>query len=41
MIYSIGLADQYGVDLTDCVREKLKKNAVKYPIKVSGPKDEA
>lgn len=41
LIYSIGLADQYGVDLTDCVREKLKKNAVKYPIKASGPKDEA
>ena len=32
LIYSIGLADQYGVDLTACVRDKLKKNAVKYPV---------
>lgn len=39
LIYSIGFADQYGVDLAGCVRDKLRKNAVKYPAPSGGPDD--
>ena len=33
LIYSIALAYDYGFDIEKIIREKLKKNSVKYPIK--------
>jgi NTP pyrophosphatase (non-canonical NTP hydrolase) len=35
LIYLIRLADKLNIDLLDATREKIKKNAVKYPVKKS------
>lgn len=35
LIYSIGLANRYGVDLSSCILDKMKKNAKKYPVEES------
>lgn len=32
MIYCIGMANAYDVDLTECIQDKLRKNAIKYPV---------
>ena len=37
LCYSILLADRYGLDLNEIIRDKIKKNAEKYPVeKASG-----
>lgn len=38
MIYCIGMANFYDVDLADCIREKMGKNALKYPVQMEGEK---
>ena len=35
LIYSISLANRYGVDLSSCILDKMKKNAKKYPVEES------
>lgn len=38
MIYCIGMANSYHVDLAECIREKMRKNALKYPVQTSEEK---
>lgn len=32
LIYCIGMANRYEVNLADCIRDKMRKNAKKYPV---------
>lgn len=32
-VYLLRLADRFGIDLVDAARKKMRKNAVKYPVK--------